>query len=96
MFRPSQLRPESLGYLLDLIGIIMGKEATSFLPLERLDVAQVILLRWGGTVPWSWSTWTDQRSADTEYLCSMVIIQSLQIIGLLIWMIIRPRPGSTI
>ncbi|PPQ89410.1 hypothetical protein CVT25_002228, partial [Psilocybe cyanescens] len=71
--RPLQLRPESLGHLLDLIWMIMGNDAGSFPPLEELDIAHVILLRWGNTVPWSWSTWNDQRNADTECIRSMVI-----------------------
>lgn len=51
----------------------MGNDAGSFPPLEELDIAHVILLRWGNTVPWSWSTWNDQRNADTECIRSMVI-----------------------
>lgn len=71
--KPLQLRPEALGNLLDLIWMIMGNDADSFLPLEELDIAHAILLRWGNTVPWSWSTWNDQRSAGAECLRSMVL-----------------------
>ncbi|KDR85134.1 hypothetical protein GALMADRAFT_324437 [Galerina marginata CBS 339.88] len=66
--RTVQLRPEGLYYLLDLIWIVIGTENNSFLPLEELDLPQIILLRWGDSVPWSWSIWTDERNANTEHL----------------------------
>lgn len=70
----SQLRPEGLGYLLDLIRIVMLNEDESqpiYIP-ENLDVPQIILLLWGDAVPWSWSIWDDQRIANIEDVHSLV------------------------
>ena len=64
----SNLRPDSYGYLLELIKIIINEDVATRTPLENLDVPQAILLRWGNAVPWSWSTWDDLRVANTEYL----------------------------
>ncbi|KAF8973892.1 hypothetical protein BDZ97DRAFT_403357 [Flammula alnicola] len=66
-----KLRPGGFGCLLDLMRLVMNQETNSILPLEDLDAPQIILLRWGCVVPWSWSTWNDERIANTEYLRSM-------------------------
>lgn len=66
----SSLRPDSYGYLLKLIKSIVNEDVATRtdMPLEKLDVPQAILLRWGSAVPWSWSIWDDLRVANTEYL----------------------------
>ena len=67
----SQLRPEGFGHILDSMQNIMGRSG-SFLVLEELNPPQCILLRWGDVVPWCWSTWNDQRVANTETIRSLV------------------------
>jgi hypothetical protein len=42
------------------------------LPWEKLDVAQVIMVRWGETVPWCWTVWDDQRTANAESIINLV------------------------
>ena len=69
----SQLRPEGFGHILDSMQSIMGR-SESFFVLEELDPPQCILLRWGNVVPWSWTTWNDQRVANTETIQSLVSI----------------------
>ena len=32
--------------------------------VEDLDTAQSVLLRWGQTVPWTWTVWDDERILD--------------------------------
>ncbi|KAF9569706.1 hypothetical protein CPC08DRAFT_6196 [Agrocybe pediades] len=72
--RCSKLRPEGSRYLLDLIRAVMKdeQESSSLHILGDLDTAQTILLKWGDVMPWSWSTWDDQRIAHTENLRLMV------------------------
>ncbi|KAF5312842.1 hypothetical protein D9619_003142 [Psilocybe cf. subviscida] len=64
----SQLLPQRYGCLLDLIIVVLNAESDWFYPLEKLDAPQRVLLMWGNTVPWAWSTWPDQRVANTEYI----------------------------
>jgi hypothetical protein len=66
----SNLRPDGYGYLLRLIKSIVNEDVATCTntPLEKLDIPQTVLLRWGSAVPWSWSTWDDLRVANTEYL----------------------------
>ncbi|KZT06838.1 uncharacterized protein LAESUDRAFT_139739 [Laetiporus sulphureus 93-53] len=40
-------------------------------PYLKLDTAQVILLTWGKTIPWSWCVWADPRIAYAEIIGSM-------------------------
>lgn len=75
----SHLRPESFGHILEIIQIILGPSNCSLRVLERPDSAQYILLRWGDVIPWSWSTWNDQRVANTECLRALVTISSYYI-----------------
>lgn len=65
-------RPHTLACLLDLIKIVMYPGDTI---IPNLDLAQNILLRWGGTVPWCWSVWDDQRVADAAFIVSLVCHQ---------------------
>ncbi|KAF8167962.1 hypothetical protein B0H34DRAFT_39411 [Crassisporium funariophilum] len=67
----SSLRPKGFGCLLDLIRIVLNQDLQSYAPLETLDVAQMILLRWGAVTPWSWSTWGDHRVGNSECLLSL-------------------------
>lgn len=71
------LRPQSLGNLLDLIRLVMNPHYPDCIlqlasPCEDLDLAQTILVRWGVTVSWCWSTWDDQRIANVEYITFFV------------------------
>ncbi|KAK0208610.1 hypothetical protein DFS33DRAFT_1380120 [Desarmillaria ectypa] len=79
--RQTQLpsRPLTLGYLLDLIQVIMHPDdavVTSSIvaPPDHLDVAQTILVRWGGTIFWSWETWDDSRLANTEVIVFLTAV----------------------
>lgn len=70
-------RPLTLGYLLDLIQVVMHPDdaiATSSIvtPPYDLDVAQTILVRWGDTIFWSWETWDDSRLANSEVIVFLV------------------------
>ncbi|PBL00741.1 hypothetical protein ARMGADRAFT_1160030 [Armillaria gallica] len=70
-------RPLTLGYLLDLIQVVMHPDdaiATSSIvtPPGDLDVAQTILVRWGDTIPWSWETWDDSRLANSQVIVFLV------------------------
>jgi hypothetical protein len=52
-------------------------------PPEGLDLAQSILVRWGETLPWCWSTWDDPRIVHVDiitYLVSQVIEEGRQIL----------------
>ncbi|KJA29271.1 hypothetical protein HYPSUDRAFT_504865 [Hypholoma sublateritium FD-334 SS-4] len=66
-----ELRPEGHRHLLDLIRAVLNQATDSYMPIEWLDLAQAIILYWGNVLPWSWSTWDDQRIADTEYLSAL-------------------------
>lgn len=77
----SNMRPDGYGYFLELIRTIMAiEDIATCTPPEVLDVSQIILLRWGSAVPWSWSTWDDLRVANTEYLRVLVSGQRMCII----------------
>lgn len=71
-FVSHELRPEGYRHLLDLIRAVLNQATDSYMPIEWLDLAQAIILYWGNVLPWSWSTWNDQRIADTEYLSALV------------------------
>ena len=71
-FISHELRPEGYRHLLDLIRAVLNQSTDSYMPVERLDISQAIILYWGNVLPWSWSTWDDQRIADTEYLSALV------------------------
>jgi hypothetical protein len=75
------MRPQSLGYILDMIQFIMYQPSAGFSWLSPhypdLDLARTILVRWGDLVPWTWSIWDDQRVTGLEcitYLVSVVVI----------------------
>ncbi|KAJ6574902.1 hypothetical protein B0H19DRAFT_1126284 [Mycena capillaripes] len=80
----SQIRPRSLGCLLDILqDVLHPNEPVSSLqfasPPEDLDPAQMVLLRWGDTVSWCWETWDDHRVANAEsivFLTSMWLAHS--------------------
>ncbi|CAA7266575.1 unnamed protein product [Cyclocybe aegerita] len=65
------LRPARSAALLGLVRFVMNQYDDVFLPLERLDAAQSILVRWGCFIPWSWSIWNDHRIANVETLVSL-------------------------
>ncbi|KAJ3517384.1 hypothetical protein NLJ89_g546 [Agrocybe chaxingu] len=65
------LRPARTAALLGLVRFVMNQYDDVFLPLERLDAAQSILVRCGSFVPWSWSIWADHRIANVETLISL-------------------------
>ncbi|KAF8912803.1 hypothetical protein CPB84DRAFT_1957224 [Gymnopilus junonius] len=73
LIQPLRFRTEVQEYLLDLISATVGLDAGLFLPVENLDIPQTLLLRWGNVVPWSWSVWTDERNANTEYIRAVTI-----------------------
>jgi hypothetical protein len=74
----SPFRPHTLATLLSLIQFIIhsGNNNTTTLdlayPIEELDPAQTILVRWGGTVPFCWTIWGDQRIAHMEIITHLV------------------------
>lgn len=43
------------------------------IPFETLDPAQTIMIKWGGVVPFCWSTWNDTRFAHIESINHLVI-----------------------
>lgn len=67
------MRPRSFGFLLEVIMTVLGypHDDPAF-PLQHLTPAQHLLLRWGKTVPWSWSVWHDRRAADSEEVLFLV------------------------
>ncbi|KAF8898595.1 hypothetical protein BD779DRAFT_22422 [Infundibulicybe gibba] len=66
----SPLRPRSLGQLLLMIQAIFNFDRPDgrlvVNPVENMNLPQIILIRWGKTVPWCWEMWEDQRIADVE------------------------------
>jgi hypothetical protein len=46
-------------------------------PIEELDPAQTILVRWGETVPFCWTVWDDQRIVYTETTTYLVRLNLL-------------------
>ncbi|TBU35113.1 hypothetical protein BD311DRAFT_204228, partial [Dichomitus squalens] len=66
-------RPQSTTVLLEMIETILqldpSHSAISIISSPAvIDIAKVILTRWGMTVPWTWSTWTDGRLHNAEVL----------------------------
>lgn len=75
---PSLLtRPQSLGYILDMIQFIMYQPSAGFSWLSQhslvLDLAQTILVRWGDLVPWSWSLLDGHHIAGLECITHLTI-----------------------
>ncbi|KIK06854.1 hypothetical protein K443DRAFT_229631 [Laccaria amethystina LaAM-08-1] len=65
----SPLWPKTLGRLLDLIEFSMTQDSSpSLIPCGNLNESQVILLRWGEVVPWTWVMWRDGRSWNSEQI----------------------------
>jgi len=75
------LRPQSSGYILDMIQFIMYQPSAGLSLLSPsyadLDLAQTILVRWGELVPWSWSIWDDQHVAGSECITYLVSAASM-------------------
>lgn len=73
---PSPFRPRSLTVLLQLIQLVMHinniPSQNLVFPCEHLDIAQVIMVRWGETVPWCWMVWDDRRTVNAEYITTLV------------------------
>lgn len=72
-------RPLTLGYLLDLIQVVIHPDdgiipSSIIAPPDHLDVAQTILIRWGDTIFWSWETWDDSRLANTEVIVFLTAV----------------------
>lgn len=71
-----------LSNLLHLIQSVMqfDEKCTldGLLPIEHLDSAQNILVRWGETIPFCWSAWRDQRIAHAESITHLVSSSSFQ------------------
>jgi len=70
-------RPHTLATLLSLIQSVMHSDHTTAalnlaFPIEQLDPAQTILIRWGETVPFCWTIWDDQRIAQVESITHLV------------------------
>lgn len=70
-------RPHTLATLLTLIQFVMHSRHDSTTldfayPVEELDIAQTILVRWGETVPYCWTMWDDQRIAHMESISHLV------------------------
>lgn len=70
------MRTQSFGYFLDMIKRVIGDKviAGARIPpsYHHLDLAQAILVRWGCSVPWSWATWDDRRTANAECITDLV------------------------
>jgi len=70
----SPFRPRSLALLLHAIQLVVhpdeGRQLSS--PRESLDPAQTMLLRWGATIPWCWTIWSDQRIMNAECVTYLV------------------------
>ena len=79
-------RPHTLTSLLSLICFIIHPHtATTTLdytcPIEPLDPAQTILIRWGHTVPFCWIVWDDQKIAHTKSIAHLVSWSSFFLAG---------------
>ena len=72
LLQPFELRTEIQAYVLELIAHIIRYGDQNLLLVEKLNLPQAILLRWGKAVPWSWSIWIDDRNANTEQVHAMV------------------------
>lgn len=69
----SPLWPKTLGRLLDLMEFSMTRDSSpSLIPCGKLNESQVILLRWGEVVPWTWVMWRDGRLWNSEQIRFLV------------------------
>ena len=41
-------------------------------PPASIDVPLVVLMRWGATLPWTWVTWEDGRTYNSELVDYLV------------------------
>lgn len=72
----SPLWPKTLGRLLDLIEFSMTEDSSpSLIPCGNLNESQVILLRWGEVVPWTWVMWRDGRLWNSEQIRFLVVVR---------------------
>ncbi|KAF9499790.1 hypothetical protein BDN71DRAFT_1502686 [Pleurotus eryngii] len=71
----SPWKPRTLGVMLEMIecNILQPKTGRAVGPADELDVAQTILLRWGSTIPWSWTVWRDLRIARAECIVQFTL-----------------------
>ncbi|KAF8078475.1 hypothetical protein FPV67DRAFT_56573 [Lyophyllum atratum] len=73
----SPMRIHGLSYLLTILQLALhgnvGSCGQTVLLYEDLNLAQVILVRWGNLVPWSCATWHDQRIANVECIADLTI-----------------------
>jgi hypothetical protein len=67
-------RPHTLATLLSLIQSVMHSDCNLMCPIEELDLAQTILVRWGETIPFCWTIWDDQRIAHMQSISHLVIV----------------------
>ena len=81
------MRPQSLGYIVDMIQFVMSQSSAGFSWLSPhypdLDLAKTILVRWGDFVPWSWSICDDEHITGLEcvtYLVSATVLISTSLI----------------
>ena len=70
-------RPHTYSIILSIVGSILTQSSeclapAPFSPLECLDAAQCILIRYGNVVPWSWSLWNDQWLSSSQVVILLV------------------------
>jgi len=65
--------PETSASLLALMDIIMSTSDSDYsLYFRSPDPAQGVLLKWGCTVPWAWSTWSDPSIPQYDVIEQLV------------------------
>ncbi|KAG6836806.1 hypothetical protein H0H93_002828 [Arthromyces matolae] len=79
----STTKIQSLTCILDTLQTAFYSDAETCgqktLPYTILDTAQAVLIKWGNLVPWSWSTWADQRMANVECIVDLRLLDRIMI-----------------
>ncbi|KAI9057102.1 hypothetical protein FKP32DRAFT_1396611 [Trametes sanguinea] len=77
----SPYRPYSHSLLVEMIKTVLqcrldydGSASSLIVPGCPLDLPTVILLKWGMTVPWSWSAWSDSRLYGSDVILQMAVV----------------------
>ena len=70
-------KPQTHAILLEMIQAILQPNSTLspssvISPPASIDVPLVVLTRWGATLPWTWVTWEDGRTYNSELVDYLV------------------------